>query len=153
MALSFIQSLGGRNWWNKLDFTPRYLCRCIDQLPKAVYDKNKRIKLYWLNGEVEKSQINYKYFISVSGSSQVCRPHFHTPLHSWITDAKSMVPSQTSGIVRTWCDIRWICRHWMGCGMTIWWWLVILCVLLFDWLWIWCVFRRCVDVLWGAKLY
>ena len=46
---------------------------------------------------VEKSQINYKYFISVSGSSQVCRPHFHTPLHSWITDAKSMVPHAHSG--------------------------------------------------------
>jgi hypothetical protein len=50
--LCYKKSLGGRNWWNKLDFTPRYLCRCIDQLPKAVYDKNKRIKLYWLNGEV-----------------------------------------------------------------------------------------------------
>ena len=47
-------SLGGRNWWNKLDSTPRYLCRCIDQLAKAVYDKNKRIELYWLNSEVEK---------------------------------------------------------------------------------------------------
>ena len=33
----------------------------------------------------------------VSGSSQVCRPHFHTPLHSWITDAKSMVPHAHSG--------------------------------------------------------
>jgi hypothetical protein len=24
---------------------PRYLCHCIDQLAKAVYDKNKRIDL------------------------------------------------------------------------------------------------------------
>lgn len=33
----------------------------------------------------------------VSASSQVCRPHFPTPLHSWITDAKSMVPHAHSG--------------------------------------------------------
>lgn len=33
----------------------------------------------------------------VSASSQVCRPHFHNPLHSWITDAKSMVPHAHSG--------------------------------------------------------
>ena len=36
------------------------------------------------------------YFIFVrvcAGTpSQMCRPHFHTPLHSWITDPKSMVP-------------------------------------------------------------
>jgi hypothetical protein len=51
---SYKKSLDGRNWWNKLNVTPRYLCRCIDELSKAVYDKNKRIKLYWLNVEVEK---------------------------------------------------------------------------------------------------
>ncbi|XP_060069179.1 transcription factor GATA-3-like isoform X1 [Ylistrum balloti] len=28
----------------------------------------------------------------VTGGSQVCRPHFHNPLHSWLTDSKSMVP-------------------------------------------------------------
>ena len=32
-------------------------------------------------------------FVCVAGTpSQMCRPHFHTPLHSWITDPKSMVP-------------------------------------------------------------
>ena len=38
---NYKKALGIRNWWNKLDSTPQYLCRCIDQLPKAVYDKKK----------------------------------------------------------------------------------------------------------------
>lgn len=32
------------------------------------------------------------YLYLVTGGSQVCRPHFHNPLHSWLADSKSMVP-------------------------------------------------------------
>ncbi|KAK2167279.1 hypothetical protein LSH36_30g05023 [Paralvinella palmiformis] len=31
------------------------------------------------------------------GSGQMCRPHFHAPLHSWITDTKPIVPHAHSG--------------------------------------------------------
>ena len=33
-------------WVKEWTFKPRNGLFCIDQLPKAVYDKNKRIKLY-----------------------------------------------------------------------------------------------------------
>lgn len=32
----------------------------------------------------------------VSGGSQVCRPHFHPPLPSWLTEPKAMVPAAHS---------------------------------------------------------
>ena len=42
--------------------------------------------------------INIVFFLSFQpGSGQMCRPHFHTPLHSWITDTKPIVPHAHSG--------------------------------------------------------
>ncbi|UYV61812.1 GATA3 [Cordylochernes scorpioides] len=33
------------------------------------------------------------------GSSQMCRPHFHTPLHPWLSDTKPVVPHASQ-----WCS-------------------------------------------------
>ncbi|XP_023227754.1 transcription factor GATA-3-like isoform X4 [Centruroides sculpturatus] len=35
-------------------------------------------------------------------TSQMCRPHFHSPLHPWISDAKPMVPHPAHGT--PWCS-------------------------------------------------
>ena len=67
--------------------------------------------------------------------------------NSWFEHAARM-ESQTAGIVRTGCNIWGVCRHWMSCGVTVWWWLIVLWIRLFDWFWFGCIFCWWVHVLW-----
>lgn len=57
---------------------------------------------YYASPAAARAMHNYRTPHARMSTSQMCRPHFHSPLHPWISDAKPMVPHPAHGT--PWCS-------------------------------------------------
>ncbi|XP_064605377.1 transcription factor GATA-3-like isoform X2 [Liolophura sinensis] len=65
--------------------------------PHSLDSQNPHINAasYYASPAAARAVHSYRPSPHVSGGSQVCRPHFHSPLHPWIPD-KPMVPAHSA---------------------------------------------------------